>query len=163
MTIAFVLTKFLYIFQIILLLCGIHSMERQIASFNAAILVVICFTCRIIILFQTLVHIRRLLRNQNIQVPAVLAPNNNPSENNQEDENEQEKMPQTNVQPCLGDGTAPRRNCSLIRHREMESEAINYLAELSFRSNDPFNSFLSYSHICGLNERLLGHLHQPNV
>jgi len=127
MIIAVFATKFLYIFQIVPLLCGIHTLERKMLNITAVALVFLCLIWRIIVYFQT----RRLLRSQNIQAPPIQAPeNHHQPENSQGNQNNhQDEIPVIEAQPHLRDEATPmRRNCSLIRYHEMEWEAVKNLA-----------------------------------
>ncbi len=96
-------------------------------NITAVTLVFLCLIWRIIVYFQT----RRLLRSQNIQAPPIQAPkNHHQPENSQANQNNhQDQIAIIEAQPHLVDGTTQmRRNCSLIRYQEMESEAIKNLA-----------------------------------
>ena len=65
--VAVFISKFVYIFQIVPLRCGVHSVERRIVCLNLGILVLFCLMWRMIIYFKT----RRLLENTTVQVPTI--------------------------------------------------------------------------------------------
>ena len=133
-TITVFVNKFVYIFQIVPLRCGVHSLERRIVGINLCILVFICLMWRMIIYFET----RRILGNSNIQVVSNTVSsgncersnNGNILDGNPESQRQNERFASHNLaQLHLGNvrPTTLRRNYPTILHRELEMEAIKNL------------------------------------